>query len=59
MDNYKIEEITVTYSFWSDAYSSYIVSSNPGYSARARGRAHTHTQKSTQKLTIEQHSTNN
>ena len=31
MGNYKIEEITITYWFWSDAYSSYMVSSNPEY----------------------------
>ena len=31
MDNYKTEEITITYCFWSDAYGSYMVSYNPEY----------------------------
>jgi len=42
MDNFKIEEITVTYCFWSDAYGSYMVSCNPEYSTHAH--THTHTQ---------------
>ena len=31
MDNYKIVEITITYCFWSDANSSYTLSSKPEY----------------------------